>query len=76
MMNSQAERRADLFQNSLGEKFDAAVVTEGMRLQAQVNTVTAIEYMKNRGMSGAIIQRVLSGVAMRDEDKAGIGAGA
>jgi hypothetical protein len=76
MINSQVERRADVFQNSLGEKFDAAVVTEGMRLQAKVNTVTAIEYMKNRGISAAIIQRVLTGVATREEDKEGIGAGA
>ena len=76
MMKSQVDRRGDVFQNSLGEKFDAAVVNEGMRLQAKVNTVTAIEYMKNRGGPAAIIQRVLSGAAMREEDREGIGAGA
>jgi hypothetical protein len=29
-------------------------------MQAMVNTVSAIEYMKNRGVGGATIQRVLS----------------
>jgi hypothetical protein len=87
MMNSKLDRRADMFTNSQGEKFDAAVVTEGMLLQREINTVTAIEYMKNRGISSAIIQRVLGGAATRGDDRsalacavtpagAGIGAGA
>ena len=69
MKNTKVDRRADIYQNSQGEKFDAAVVTEGMLLQRQINTVTAIEYMKNRGIDSAIIQRVLSGFMMRDDDK-------
>lgn len=72
MMNSKVDRRDDMYKNSLGEKFDAAVVTEGMLLQREINTVTAIEYMKNRGISSAIIQRVLGGCAIRDDDKSAL----
>lgn len=69
MKNTQVDRRADMYRNSQGETSDAAVVTEGMLLQRQINTITAIEYMKNRGIDSATIQRVLSGFAMRDDDK-------
>lgn len=68
MITSKAERRSDVFRNSQGEKFDAAVVTQGLLLQREVSTVTAIEYMKNRGISSATIQRVLGGVALRGGD--------
>lgn len=68
MITSKVERRADVFTNSRGEKFDAAVVTEGLLLQHRVSTVTAIEYMKNRGISSAVIQRVLSTAQCREED--------
>jgi len=69
MKNTKVDRRTDIYQNSQGEKFDAAVVTEGILLQRQINTVTAIEYMKNRGVDSATIQRVLSGFSMRTDDK-------
>lgn len=72
MKNSRVERRADMFKNSLGERFNAAVVMQGMLLQREVNTVTAIEYMQNRGISGAIIQRVLAGADRRDTDGASL----
>lgn len=69
MITSQVDRRADTYRNSQGEKFDAAVVREGLILQRQINTVSAIEFMKNRGVSSATIQRVLSGVQLRGDDR-------
>lgn len=72
MHHTQVNRRADMYQNSQGEKYDAAVVTEGMLLQRQISTVTAIEYMKNRGIDSATIQRVLSGFSMRSDDAAAL----
>jgi hypothetical protein len=42
------------------EQYNVAVLREGVVMQAMVNTVSAIEYMKNRGVGGATIQRVLS----------------
>ncbi|WP_332878635.1 hypothetical protein [Massilia sp. S19_KUP03_FR1] len=72
MHTSRVNRRTNLYKNTQGETFDAAVVRQGMLLKLQVNTVSAIEYMKNRGISPAIIQRVLSGLQMRDDDKLAI----
>ena len=72
MHTSRVNRRTNLYKNTQGETFDAMVVRQGMLLKLQVNTVSAIEYMKNRGISPAIIQRVLSGFQMRDDDKLAI----
>jgi hypothetical protein len=72
MNASRVNRRTALYKNTQGETFDAAVVRQGMLLKLQVNTVSAIEYMKNRGISSATIQRVLSGFQMRDDDKLAI----
>lgn len=41
--------------------FDAAVIEEGILLQSKTNTVSAIEFLKNRGIDAATIQCVLSG---------------
>lgn len=72
MIVSKVDRRAETYQNQRGEKFDEAVVREGIVLQQQINTVTAIEYMKNRGIASATIQRVLSGVQLRSDDRLAI----
>ena len=72
MIISKVERRSDVYRNNDGEKFNAAVVREGVVLQLKVNTVSAIEYMKNRGIAGATIQRVLSGHQLRSDDKQAI----
>lgn len=74
MNASKVNRRAVLYRNSVGETFDEIVVRQGMLLRLQVNTVCAIEYMKNRGISSATIQRVLSGFRMREGDKLAIAA--
>lgn len=72
MLTSRAERRADTHRNGNGEKFDEAVIREGVLLQHALNTVTAIEFLKNRGVSAATIQRVLSGQQVRQDDKRAI----
>jgi hypothetical protein len=69
MITSTIDRRADMHRNSKGEKFDAAVIQEGVMLQMRVNTVSAVEFLKNRGVGAATIQRVLSGTQLRADDK-------
>jgi predicted transcriptional regulator len=72
MLMNKMERRANTHCNSNGEKFDEAVIREGVLLQRALNTVTAIEFLKNRGVSAATIQRVLSGQHLRQEDRSAI----
>ena len=72
MIFSKVNRRATKHLNSQGEKFDAAVVRQGILLKLDGNTLSAIEYMTNRGVSSAIIQRVLSGPQLREDDKLAI----
>lgn len=72
MITSKVDRRADMHRNSQGEKFDEAVIREGVMLQLSLNTVSAIEYLKNRGVGSATIQRVLSGHHLRQDDKRAI----
>lgn len=45
------------------------VVKQGIRLQASLGTIGAIEYLKAREISGAVITRVLSGGRLRVEDR-------
>lgn len=69
MNTNKVDRRSDQYRNSLGEKFDASVVRHGVMLKLEGNTVSAIEYMQNRGVPGDTIERVLSGAQLRDDDK-------
>lgn len=68
MISRKIERRAAMYRNGRGEKFDAAVVRQGILLKLEGNTISAVEYMTNRGVASAIIQRVLSGTAWRADD--------
>lgn len=45
------------------------IVKQGVRLQASLGTIGAIEYLKARDISGAVIIRVLSGGRLRVEDR-------
>lgn len=69
MLTNKVDRRADVHRNILGETFDAGVVQQGLLLQQRVNTVSAIEYMKNRGIASSTIQRVLTGSLLRTADR-------
>lgn len=72
MITSKVDRRSDMHRNSQGEKFDENVIREGVMLQLSLNTVGAIEFLKNRGVGSATIQRVLSGHQLRQDDKRAI----
>jgi hypothetical protein len=74
MITSKVDRRAATHRNSRGEKFGEAVIREGVMLQLSLNTVGAIEFLKNRGVGSATIQRVLSGHNLRQDDKRAIAA--
>jgi hypothetical protein len=65
----KVERRSEQYRNGQGEKFDATVVRHGLILKLEGNTVSAIEYMHNRGVPVETIERVLSSTQLRDEDK-------
>lgn len=69
MNTSKVERRAHQYQNSQGEKFDAAVVRHGLMMKLEGNMVSAIEYMHNRGGLVDIIERVLFGTQLREDEK-------
>ena len=42
-----------------------AVIKAGLSVQHSSNTVSAIEYLKNRGIDAVTIQRVLAGFYLR-----------
>lgn len=68
MINSKIDRRSDIYRDELGNLFDGAVITEGLVVQKTIGAVSAIEYLKSKGVSAPVIQRVLSGGAMRLDD--------
>jgi hypothetical protein len=45
------------------------IVKQGIRLQASLGTIGAIEYLKARDISGAVITRVLADGRLRKEDR-------
>lgn len=60
-MNANTDKQADAYENILGGKIDLAILRKGIEMQSRSNTVSAIEYLRNRGVDAATIQRVLSG---------------
>lgn len=71
METLQAERRASYSSSpQLSEPIEAdKAVRQAVVLQGLVGTAGAVEYLKSNGISGAVIGRVLSGGAIRYEDK-------
>jgi hypothetical protein len=63
------ERRAQ--PNSLGyqERTPSDIVRLGLAVQQRTGTVSAIELLKSNKIDSAIIQRVLSGSALRADDR-------
>ena len=72
METLQAERRAlNSSSPELSTPIDAdKAVRQAVVLQGLVGTAGAVEYLKSNGISGAVIGRVLSGGAIRHEDRA------
>lgn len=68
MTNDKVESRASMVGGKAGDAVDAAVVTQGLLVQKTVGAVGAIEFLKSKGVSAAVIQRVLSGAPLRRDD--------
>lgn len=47
------------------------VVRQGMAIQASLGTRSAVEFLKQHGVHGAVIHRVLMGEQVRSSDQAG-----
>jgi hypothetical protein len=69
MTFQQRERRVDVQSDSATGQASADLVRKGLLIQYDTGTVGAIEYLKASGIGAAVIQRVLSGNAMRVEDR-------
>ena len=62
------ERRAQPGSSGDQGQTTADIVRLGLVVQELTGTVSAIEFLKANGISSAVIQRVLSGTAVRAED--------
>lgn len=71
METLQAERRAvrHLPHEYTGPIDDERVVRQAIALQASMGTRGAVEFLKAYGVHGTVIGRVLSGGAIRTEDR-------
>lgn len=74
MTTEQAERRSGTNAEQHRREYDAAVVRRGLLVQRDMGTISAIEFLKANAVEAAIIQRVLSGNAMRTEDREALAA--
>jgi hypothetical protein len=63
MQTQQANRRAD------HDIDKAGIVRQGMRIQARLGTIGAVEYLKARDVGGAVIRRVLTSQQVRADDR-------
>lgn len=63
------ERRSPTTPGQYGLRFDASTVHDGLCIQRQVNTASAAEYLKAKGVSPSVIVRVLSSDTLRSEDR-------
>lgn len=68
MNTDQIDRRKLSAGDPAGSDAPAATVTKGLLVQRLSGTVSAIEYLKNNGVGSPVIQRVLSGDAVRRAD--------
>ena len=67
---NQTDRRAD----AQGREYNADVVRRGLVVQRDLGTISAIEFLKAHAVEAAIIQRVLGGNAVRNEDREALAA--
>ncbi|MFC5511671.1 hypothetical protein ACFPOU_11110 [Massilia jejuensis] len=68
MNASTIERRSLSHTGTSGAEYDACIVEWGLKLQQSASTVSAVEYMKNRGVDAAVIVRVLTSCGRRIVD--------
>lgn len=72
---SQIDRRGaapgDMADNSLANPYAGAthVVRQGILIQASLGTRSAVEFLKQHGVHGAVIHRVLMGAQVRGDDR-------
>ncbi|WP_137173335.1 hypothetical protein [Massilia sp. HP4] len=80
MQVSELDRRGaaptDMADNSLANPYAGAthVVRQGMVIQASLGTRSAVEFLKQHGVHGAVIHRVLMGENVRDADQSALDA--
>jgi hypothetical protein len=74
MHTTGTERRSNTDAATPTREYDAQVVRRGLLVQRDMGTISAIEFLKAGGVEAAIIQRVLSGNAMRAEDREALAA--
>jgi hypothetical protein len=74
MNTQQAERRSSVNVEQHNRQYSADVVRRGLLVQRDLGTISAIEFLKAQGVEAAIVQRVLSGNAMRAEDREALAA--
>lgn len=65
-MNAPAiERRSPSHTGTSGAEYDACIVERALKVQRSASTVSAVEYLKNRGVDAAVICRVLTSSGRR-----------
>lgn len=68
MSSPSTERRAAVQHPASGAEHPSTIVRRGLLMQRDTGTVSAIEYLKANAVAAAVIRRVLSGQALREED--------
>jgi hypothetical protein len=70
MMNAcHVERRLQNPENTPDSMLVTTIVQQGLLVQQSTGTVSAIEYLQRNAVHGAVIHRVLSGNALRTDDR-------
>jgi hypothetical protein len=60
-MNAPAiERRFPSHTGAGGDRYDTCIVERALKVQRSASTVSAIEYLKSRGVDAEVIVRVLT----------------
>jgi len=78
MQVSQIDRRGaapdDMADQGLANPYAGAthVVRQGILIQASLGTRSAVEFLKQHGVHGAVIHRVLMGEQLRGDDQAAL----
>ncbi len=69
MTVQQLERRVERRCGRQGMDFSAGIIRCGLLVQRYSGTVSAVEYLKTKGVDAHVIARVLSGAPVRLEDR-------
>lgn len=70
MQDSHIDRRTTPALPAVGPYADPArVVRQGMAIQASLGTRSAVEFLKQHGVHGEVIHRVLTGEQVRANDR-------